>query len=81
MKKKLRRRLVINKETVANLSNSEQLKVKAGYISATCPDFGCDTDGNCTIGCPSVNWRYCNPTADPECATLNSYCPAPPCNY
>jgi len=81
MKKKFRR-LTINKETVANLSNTAQNKVRAGYISASCPDFGCEyTDRNFTTGCPSVKWVYCNPSGDPACGTMNSYCPAPPCNY
>lgn len=80
-KKKFQKRLSVNKVTVSNLTNQEQSKVRAGYISATCPDMGCNTNVNCTVGCPSVNWRYCNPSADPECETLNSYCPPAPCYY
>jgi hypothetical protein len=81
MSKKIKKRLHLSRITVANLTIPEQKNIRAGYISATCPDMGCNTNINCTVGCPSVNWRYCYPSADPECETQNSYCPAPPCNY
>lgn len=81
MSKQIKKKLHLSKVTVAHLTIPEQKNIRAGYISASCPDMGCNTNVGCTVGCPSVNWRYCNPSADPDCETLNSYCPAPPCNY
>lgn len=82
MSKKIKKKLTLSKVTVAHLSIPEQKNIKAGYISYTCPDFGCNYgDRGFTTGCPSVVFVYCDPSHLPECETLNSYCPAPPCNY
>jgi hypothetical protein len=51
-KKNFEKKLVLKKETVALLDNDQLNNVKGGYITATCPDFGCGTY-RCTIGCPT----------------------------
>jgi hypothetical protein len=81
MSKQIKRKLNLSKETIAHLTNPEQENIRAGYLSASCPDLGCNTDGNCTASCPSVNWRWCVPSINPDCETQNSYCAAPPCIY
>ncbi|HLP46097.1 MAG TPA: class I lanthipeptide [Candidatus Deferrimicrobium sp.] len=65
MKKK---KLALSKITISNLNYEEQMQVKAGYVSATCPER-CNTyPQDCTAGCPSVNWRYCAPTEADTCS-------------
>ncbi len=60
MKKQFSKKLVLTKETISDLNNKEMSHVKGGYITASCPGDGCNTnEGNCTRGCPSVNPWYC----------------------
>ena len=80
MNKKIKKKLQFSKVTVANLTIPEQKNIKAGYITATCPDYGCNTAINCTVGCPSVKWVYCDPSDYPTCYTENSYCGSPHCD-
>lgn len=61
MKKIVQKKLSVSKATVSNLSIPEQNQVRGGYITASCEPF-CETDYNCTSGCPSVNPRYCKRT-------------------
>lgn len=82
MRKTYKKKLSLSKETIASLSDQDQSLIKAGYVSASCPDFGCEyTDRNFTVGCPSINFRYCHPSHEPACETINSYCLAGPCDY
>lgn len=60
MKKQIVSKLSVNKVTVTHLNAPAMNEIKGGYITATCPDFGCPTKFRCTIGCPSVNPYYCN---------------------
>jgi hypothetical protein len=65
--KRFKKKLILTKETVADLNLQEQSKVKGGYVSASCPfpPFGCGTyPQNCTAGCPSINPRYCGMETD-----------------
>ena len=68
MKKRIGKKLSINKETVSNLNNREMSNVKGGYATATCPGWGvCDSEeALCTTGCLLTRFciytEYCDAT-------------------
>jgi hypothetical protein len=76
MKPKKTKKLLLNRKTISNLDNFEQLNVKGGYISHTCPER-CTTsaDPYCTNQCPTedvicTNTEGCYTTTVYPCGTI-----------
>lgn len=63
MKKQVGKKLSVAKATVSNLNGTELNNIRGGYPTVSCPAHGCLTDIDCTVGCPSINPRYCKDTA------------------
>ncbi len=59
--KKLNKKLVINKETIANLNNEQQFQVLGGGIAQTNDCVGIHTDS-----CPT---NSCQPSCGDSCVT------------
>ncbi|MCX6582759.1 MAG: class I lanthipeptide [Candidatus Aminicenantes bacterium] len=72
MKPKIKKKLQLSKTTITNLSDEKMSQIKAGYVSASCPGLGCQTDVGCTTGCPASYGppQYCKLKDTAE----NSYC-------
>jgi hypothetical protein len=71
--KKLSKKLVLNKKTIANLCNEELSFLKGGRTTATCP-LECQTNGFCTLaGCITV--------VEPDCAGTKAFCTWTKCTF
>lgn len=59
--KKFHKKLVLNKRTIAHLSNSEQDVVKGGAVTRTCPSVQLctNTDQECGTTCPRTGVPIC----------------------
>ncbi len=76
MNRKITKKLQLSKVTISNLSSDEKVRIRGGYISFSCPGYGCETlpDPACTDGCPSFVIQYCQETEILDCETEQSYC-------
>lgn len=75
MKRKLNKKLTLNKKTVANLS-ADQMKDARGGATG----FFCETNDTCTFDCSDhytcQSYMPCDPTFDiSACPTYTVFCP------
>jgi len=74
----LKKKLVLNKETIANLTPAQQVKLAGGIVRTnTHCTINCDASGitECATNYPCVNTQdNCQPVDTAHCATQDAIC-------